>query len=175
MKQPHGRPTRRVTDVPNPQRNNPTIRNAQLSDLPALAALRCSYAAERKGLQPDTDATFTERFAEWYRDTAPISSWRVADTGQTLVGLVHMFTHARMPMPTYDSGGWGYVSLLYVQPEHRGNGLGARLLRTIEQEAVALGFSKLLLNPTAKAIPLYERCGYRSADSYMVHDIRSAD
>jgi len=82
-----------------------------------------------------------------------------------------MFTHSRMPMPTYDPGGCGYISLLYVHPAHRGNGVGARLLRTIEHDALSLGFSKLLLNPTTKAIPLYQRCGYHPADSHMVHDL----
>lgn len=138
-----------------------------------MAALRCSYAEEQKGLSAASDAHFSARFTEWYRNTAAISRWQVADTGQALVGLVHMFTHFRMPMPTYDPGGWGYVSLLYVEPEHRGNGIGAQLLRTIEQDALSLGFSKLLLNPTDKAIPLYERCGYRAADSYMVHDLQN--
>lgn len=75
----------------------------------------------------------------------------------------------RMPAPTYDSGGWGYVSLLYVVPEHRGHGLGARLLRAVERDAIELGFSKVLLNPTEKAVPLYQRCGYQPADSYLVH------
>lgn len=149
-----------------------TIRVAQDADLPALAALRCSYAEEQKGLSAASDMHFIERFSEWYRSTAAVSRWQVADTGQELTGLVHMFTHFRMPMPTYDSGGWGYVSLLYVRPEHRGDGIGARLLRTVEQDAIALGFSKLLLNPTEKAVPLYKRCGYRAADAYMVHDLQ---
>ncbi|GAB3917620.1 hypothetical protein GCM10011575_31220 [Microlunatus endophyticus] len=151
--------------------NQLRIRILQSSDLPVLAALRCSHAEEQKGLSAASDLQFGDRFSEWYRNTAAVSRWQVADTGVALVGLLHMFTHFRMPMPTYDSGGWGYVSLLYVQPEHRGTGIGGRLLRTIEQDALSLGFSKLLLNPTDKAIPLYRRCGYRPADSYMVHDL----
>jgi GNAT superfamily N-acetyltransferase len=100
-----------------------------------------------------------------------VSCWRIAELERTLVGVVHMFTHVRMPMPNYDPGGWGYVSLLYVQPEHRGNGLGARLLEANEQEARSQGFSKVLLDPTERATPLYHRCGYRRADSYLVHEL----
>lgn len=81
----------------------------------------------------------------------------------------------RMPMPTYDPGGWGYVSLLYVLPTHRGQGLGAQLFYAAERDAMKMGLSRVLLHPTEKAIPLCRRCGYQTADSYMVHSLTSSD
>jgi len=149
----------------------PTIRVPNASDIPGLASLRVKYAEEQKDVSAAGDKDFQRRFDAWYNATAAVSCWRIAELDQTLVGVVHMFKHLRMPIPNYDPGGWGYVSLLYVQPEYRGNGLGARLLQAIEQEASSLGFSKVLLNPTEKATPLYHRCGYRPADSHLVHKL----
>lgn len=149
----------------------PSIRVPNACDIPGLASLRGEYAEEQRDVSAADDRDFECRFGDWYSSTAAVSCWRVAELERTLVGVVHMFKHLRMPMPNYDPGGWGYVSLLYVQPEHRGNGLGARLLQSIEQEAGLLGFSKVLLNPTEKAAPLYHRCGYRPADSYLVHKL----
>jgi GNAT superfamily N-acetyltransferase len=82
-----------------------------------------------------------------------------------------MFVHDRMPMPTYDTGGWGYVSLLYVRRDHRGRGLGTQLLSAVERTAVEMGLSKLLLHPADKAVPLYQRSGHRLASTYMVHNL----
>ena len=153
----------------------PAIRVPNGADIPALASLRGDYAEEQKQVSQASDEDFQRRFDDWYRVTAAVSRWRVAEIDQSLVGVVHMFTHVRMPMPAYDPGGWGYVSLLYVRPEHRGNGLGAQLLHEIEKEARSLGYSAVLLNPTGKALPLYQRCGYRPADSYLVHKLAPSE
>ena len=147
-----------------------TIRSASLSDSDRLAQLRGAYAEEQKGLEP-TDTDFGERFATWFVATWPMSRWQVAEIDGTIVGTVHMFVHVRMPMPGYDPGGWGNVSLVYVQPAHRAAGVGRALILAMEQEARELGLSKLLSKPTVKAAPLYRRCWYEPADSHLVHTI----
>ncbi|HEU0242144.1 MAG TPA: GNAT family N-acetyltransferase [Micromonosporaceae bacterium] len=70
---------------------------------------------------------------------------------------------------TNDDHSSGYVDsatpelAIAVWPEHRGRGLGARLLAALADEARAAGFARLSLaverdNPAAH---LYQRCGYR--------------
>jgi GNAT superfamily N-acetyltransferase len=54
------------------------------------------------------------------------------------------------------------VDLLWVAPEERGRGLGSRLLRAAEGEAVARGCRVAFLGTADyQARPFYERHGYR--------------
>ena len=62
-------------------------------------------------------------------------------------------------------GTW-YVNVLAVYPEHRGRGLGSRLLSLADRIAADLGLDGLSIivsDANAGARRLYERCGYRHA------------
>lgn len=80
--------------------------------------------------------------------------------------------HERMPamfvpiqeLENLAPGTW-YVFVLAAYPEHRGRGLGTRLLALADELAAAAGSRGLSIivsdaNPGARR--LYERCGYRS-------------
>jgi predicted GNAT family N-acyltransferase len=49
---------------------------------------------------------------------------------------------------------------LAVLPEHRGHGLGARLLAEAEREVRAAGATRMQLDAQTDALTLYERAGY---------------
>ncbi len=56
-----------------------------------------------------------------------------------------------------DVGKIGRVAVLLA---HRGNGVGALLMRAVEGEAVRRGFTRLILEAQCYAIPFYEKLGY---------------
>jgi DNA-binding MarR family transcriptional regulator/GNAT superfamily N-acetyltransferase len=67
------------------------------------------------------------------------------------------------------SAGVGEIKRMWVDPGWRGAGLGSRLLRHLEDEALALGLPVVRLDTNAtleEAIALYERAGYRRIDRY---------
>ncbi|HUF50240.1 MAG TPA: GNAT family N-acetyltransferase [Longimicrobiales bacterium] len=56
---------------------------------------------------------------------------------------------------------WLFVDLLWIAETHRGRGLGARLLRTAEGEAIRRGVRRAYLDTfDFQARPFYERQGY---------------
>ncbi len=60
-------------------------------------------------------------------------------------------------------GTW-YVDLLAVPPEHRGKGLGTKLLTFADETGRKLGkrgMSVIVSDGNASARRLYDRCGYR--------------
>lgn len=61
------------------------------------------------------------------------------------------------------------VKRMWVAPEHRGSGLGRRLLARLEAEARQAGRTTVVLDTNAtlaEAIALYERAGYRPTERY---------
>jgi GNAT superfamily N-acetyltransferase len=63
----------------------------------------------------------------------------------------------------------GEVKRMWVHPDRRGAGIGRRLLATLEQRCVALGYRTVVLDTHAtltEAIALYEAAGYRATDRY---------
>lgn len=60
-------------------------------------------------------------------------------------------------------GDYGELKRMYVQPAHRGNGIGGALMRRVEEEARAKGLSRLCLETGVsqpEAINLYTHHGY---------------
>jgi ribosomal protein S18 acetylase RimI-like enzyme len=63
----------------------------------------------------------------------------------------------------------GEIKRMWVDPAWRGAGLGSRLLRHLEAEAVELGYQTVRLDSNdtlTEAIALYERAGYRHIARY---------
>ncbi len=60
-----------------------------------------------------------------------------------------------------------YICGVALFPDYRGQGIGTRLMRLAETQAIAQGFTKLSLivfEQNAKAKHLYDRLGYREID-----------
>ena len=67
------------------------------------------------------------------------------------------------------TGPIGEIKRMWVDPAWRGAGLGSRLLRHLETEAIQLGYHTVRLDTNASltdAIALYERAGYRHIARY---------
>ena len=56
--------------------------------------------------------------------------------------------------------GVGKVGRVAVRRDHRGKGVGVRLMRFIEETSRAQGFRRLVLDAQLYAIPFYEKLGY---------------
>jgi GNAT superfamily N-acetyltransferase len=78
--------------------------------------------------------------------------------------------------PAVACGGWrtaahhvAEVKRMYVEPAHRGQGLGRLLLRELERDAAACGHTVMILETGSlnhAALGLYAGYGYRPTDSY---------
>jgi ribosomal protein S18 acetylase RimI-like enzyme len=89
--------------------------------------------------------------SEWYEHEAACVHL-VALEGERVVGCV--LFHPR------DAEG-GRLLQMAVDPERQGGGLGRRLVRGLEGELAARGFSEIFLHARDHAVGFYERLGYR--------------
>jgi len=66
-------------------------------------------------------------------------------------------------------GTTGEVKHMYVQPGHRGRGIGAQILAAVEQHARSLGMTRVVLDTNGcltEAVTMYEQKGYVSIEPY---------
>jgi GNAT superfamily N-acetyltransferase len=94
-------------------------------------------------------------------------AWLAEEDGVPL-GMVNVMLFERMPRPGQSMARWGYVANVYVVPEHRGVGIGARFLGAVTAFADDEGLVRLVLSPTERSVPLYGRFGFTREHDLLV-------
>jgi GNAT superfamily N-acetyltransferase len=144
----------------------PVIRIAGAADAPALAALRRAWTAEQHG--PVGDPEFEARFLDWYeRESGHRVSW-LAEVRGEMVGMVNLAVFERMPQPWREAGSWGYLANAFVLAAYRDQGIGSLLLGALLAHADFHGYERVVLRPSERAVPFYQRAGFTQATELMV-------
>jgi GNAT superfamily N-acetyltransferase len=142
------------------------IRRAGDADLPAVAWLRRESSVEQGG--DGADASFEERFSAWHaRESSRRVMW-LAEVGGRPVGAMNLAVFERMPRPGRAPSHWGYLGNAFVLAAHRNQGIGRQLLDAVLGYASENGFARVVLSPTERAIPFYQRAGFGPADALML-------
>jgi GNAT superfamily N-acetyltransferase len=145
-----------------------TIRIAGADDVAAIADLRERWTIENRGESRRGDATFASRFAAWFAAEQRQRTFWLAEDGGAAIGMVNLITFERMPAPGADAGRWGYLGNMYVVPERRNGGAGARLVSALLDHARVTGLERVVLSPSARSVPFWRRAGFGDADELLV-------
>lgn len=149
-----------------------SVRMATSADVTLLAALRREWT-EDDG-HGTGDADFEQRFARWFtREQAHRITW-LAETGDRPIGMLNLLLFDRMPRPGRGSGGWAYLANMFVLNRFRNRGVGRLLLDTAIAHAADAGLERIVLHPSARAVPFYERAGFGGADMLFVRHLAGA-
>jgi GNAT superfamily N-acetyltransferase len=155
--------------------NGVSIRRAALADAARIADVyvRTSSVAER-GFVPDSelDAMTPDDYLEsWHRrlgSPEPHATW-VAEIDGDIVGFCYV-----EPSPDDDAtAAIGHVDMLFVLPEHAGQGIGARLLAEGVSHLRTRGFAEATLWALTRNLRtrrFYEREGWTAADNLKRYD-----
>lgn len=128
-----------------------TIRPARWEDAAALETLWWQLLEEQAALDanfvPADDARRRWRndFMLWVRDR--MYRLLVADRVGELVGFIS--AHQWSPLPIYQQELEVYIDELYVLPDHRRQGIGARLVAAVQSWAQEIGAVRLRLGVLA--------------------------
>lgn len=150
---------------------DPTIRIAGISDIPALASLRRTSAAERdaeRGHAVAADENFETRFALWYKSECGRRVTWLAEADGEPAGMMNLVVFERMPRPGRDAGRWGYIGNAFVLPAHRDQGVGSLMLAAALRYADERGFARVVLSPSERSVPFYRRAGFAPADALLL-------
>lgn len=136
------------------------IRRATTADGQALADLRSLWRMESHQTPIGNDGTFGLRFTDWFEAQLASGSLAWVAEDPHAVGMLVMFVHERMPEPGRESRRWGYIGNVFVHHDGRDRGVGRSLVAAAVEEARSQGFARLVLNPSPRSVPLYERAGF---------------
>ena len=132
----------------------------------AIARLRREWTAEQGGA--DGDPGFEERFGAWYERESPRRITWLAEAGGQVAGMMNMAVFERMPRPGRPASRWGYLGNAFVLAACRNQGIGGQLMDAVLGHARENGFARVVLSPTARAVPFYQRAGFGSADALLL-------
>lgn len=141
-----------------------TIRPARASDAPQLARMRYDFRAQTHGAS-EPDAAFVERCTAWMAerlgDGSPWRCW-VAAREDDILGAIWVQAVEKIPNPASEPEEHAYISNFYVRETVRGAGIGSALLTTVLAWCDARPVDSVILWPSARSRPLYERLGFTS-------------
>jgi GNAT superfamily N-acetyltransferase len=142
-----------------------TVRPVRPDDVPAVLGLVRELAAYEKA-EHEALMTAEQLHGALFGDSpALFGHVALADGSAEVVGLALWFLNFSTWRGTHGI----YLEDLYVSPAARGTGLGRELLRTLAQECVDRGFSRLewaVLDWNAPSIDFYKAAGALPMDEW---------
>jgi GNAT superfamily N-acetyltransferase len=144
------------------------VRPASPADATVLAEMRYAFRSEM-AVPTEPETQFLERATRWLANRLGRGAWTgwIACAPGEPVGLVLVQLVEKVPNPVREAENMGYVSSLYVRPRWRGRGIGGRLLATALDFCRRSGVDNVVLWPSPRSVPLYQRHGFRSVGEVM--------
>lgn len=84
----------------------------------------------------------------------------LADVAGRPVGFVDLAIVVRPPRPGHAAIRRGYLDSAFVLEPYRNHGVGTTLLNAMLDHARHRDIARVLLYPTAKSVPFYQRAGF---------------
>jgi L-amino acid N-acyltransferase YncA len=145
-----------------------TVRRARAGDLEALRRIY-NEGIEDRVATLDVEPKSAAEIDAWWRDHDGIYAVLVAVASEAVVGWASLnrFSQRCAHAAIADLS-------VYVARAHRGRGVGAELLRRLEDAAQAGGFRKIVLHAldsNEHGKRLYRKCGFREVGVFEQHGI----
>lgn len=152
--------------------NRIEIRTASAADLAAAAELRRQMESERRRVDPHDG--FVAAFVAWAAEQAPTHRCLVAVSGEAVIGMAWLAVTPRVPTPRSHRRAAGDLQSVYVVPEHRGRGVGSRLIEAVLALAGELGLERVTVHSSSRAITAYERAGFAVSHRLLQTEVGSS-
>lgn len=139
-----------------------TVRAAdstQASDVAALAMLRYTWCVD-EGRESGDPSSFAAAFGTWWTEHESTHLGWLAERAGEPVGMAWLGVLHRVPGPEQFRRVAGMVQSVFVLPSERSAGAGSLLIDAIVAHARAERLGYLMVHPSERSYPLYERAGF---------------
>ena len=137
------------------------VRRAGADDSAALARLRWLWRTTERGEHGLSEADFDTAFARWWAERRSRHVGFIAERGDDAVGMAWLAVFERVPQPSRLERLAGNMQSVFVLDEFRNHGIGRALVEAVIAEARSRGLGYLIVHPSERAYPLYERLRIR--------------
>jgi GNAT superfamily N-acetyltransferase len=161
----------RVAIVMDEHTETPTIRRAGLNDAGGIARLRWVWRTIERGEYGLSEAAFEAAFTQWWSSRTTSHVAYVAEHAGAAVGMAWLAVFGRMPQPRQLERLAGNVQSVFVVEEYRNRGTGRALVEAVISEAKTRGLGYLIVHPSVRAYPLYERLGFTETNTILHMDL----
>lgn len=149
------------------------VRAATPVDRDAVARLRWRWSVDENGATPQmAHDEYLASARAWFdaHETSHRGFVAVLDGG--IVGIAWVALTPRFPTPQSTERVTADLQSVYVEPAHRGRGIGGRLIRAALEQAARSGAERMVVHSSPSAIRLYERAGFSSGSRLLDIDLR---
>ncbi len=138
-----------------------SLRRAIASEAETLARLRYEFRAEL-GVVQEPEERFLARCAGWMAQRLQRDGWVcwVADASGALRGTLWLQFLEKLPNPVGEPEFHAYITSFYIQPSHRGRGLGSAMLLAALEDCAVRAVDSVFLWPSPRSRALYQRHGF---------------
>jgi GNAT superfamily N-acetyltransferase len=145
-------------------------RMAREPDLPHLSRMRWDFMREGSETTPVASQEAFERYCTQFLAQALASgqwTYWIAEHADEIVA--HVFVHLIRPVPRPDrlEDRYGYVTNVYTRPPYRSRGIGTALMQRMIAWAQAREVALLIVSPSERSIPFYQRLGFSEQTEFM--------
>ena len=146
------------------------FRMADEKDSEVLAGLRWDFKMEGKENDKLYDKQeFLRAYADYLEPELKNGSWScwVAEEAGEIVSNIYIRRIRKLPKPAKLHAEYGYVSNVYTRTAYRDKGVGGQLMERVKQWASENSLEFLVLWPSKRAVPFYERKGFSQNNEVM--------
>lgn len=145
-------------------------------DTGALAAclqIRLEMLRQVNGLPGDY--AFSEAFlaaSRAYYERGDQTTILAAAEGGEVVGCATLCYMEVLPTFDHPTGRRAHLMNVYTRRGFRRQGIAARMVALLQEEAERRGVTEISLDATAEGWPLYQMCGFAASEECMVMDLK---
>jgi GNAT superfamily N-acetyltransferase len=139
------------------------IRKALPQDIDQLVRMRWNFTNEDyPEVKADYDAFYTECRA-FLEEALQGNRWSIwlAEVDGVIISHIFVQFIQKVPRPGRVTHPFAYMTNVYTLPEYRGQGIGSRIMQTIEQWGRDMLLEFIIVWPADDSVHFYEKNGYK--------------
>lgn len=152
------------------------IRQAILTDAPALARLRWDFQREEEDSPPVTTKVDFIKFCTCFFEKSIVSgTWHhwLAEINGKPIAHASLQQISMIPRPNRLKDTLGYLTNVYTIPDYRNQGLGTKLIQQIKDWSISEDLELAIVWPSEKSNSFYQRLGFKPSEEIMELGFRS--
>lgn len=154
---------------------DPVFRKAGPADVSRLADLRWTMTTEDEAPPAGGRETFVRACTDYYRRTLAggLQAHWVAEHEGRIVSTISVHEIEMLPRPGRIEDRFACIINNYTEPAARGRSIASGLLRHVINRSAEADLELLIVWPSERAVPFYERLGFRWENEVMELRLRA--